>query len=549
MGGEPGAATPHGEGHWQDHRALAVVLRVVVAVLPFAASVAAGIGFGTLLPRPHTGVATLAWWVSVLAVSAVALRLADRLTRRLLPIAVLLELSLLFPQRAPSRFKLALQSGSGKHIREHVEAANRIGLEGDPAETAENILTLVAALTTHHRPSRKHSERVRAYTDLLAEELALSARDRHRLRWAALLHDVGKVSVPVEILEGTGALDAAAWEQIQRHPMDGARLVHPLWDWLGPWAPTVEQHHERFDGKGYPHGLAGEDICLGARIVTVADSFEAMTARRSYNEPMSLEAARERLAELSGEQFDPGMVRAFLGISIRRLRWAYGPIAWFVEAPVLAGLTRLAPEVLASAGRATAAALGVSLSVAAAGGPHNLHVPVLSGQLVSNAKPANVEGTSTARPGTKGAGPTPSAGAGTGAIAGGGSGGPGTGTTTTGGTSATTSPTAGAAGGDGSGGGGGGAGGSTTTLVSVPGVSVTTPSTLPVIGPIPTLPPGPSTSTTITVPPVTTTTVTIPHLTTTTTVTIPKVTTTTLKVTIPPVTTPTTPKPPPLPLP
>src|SRR5947208_3214848 len=81
-------------------------------------------------------------------------------------------------------------------------------------------------------------------------------RDRHRLRWAALLHDVGKLKVPADLLNGTGNLNEGQWEKIKRHPMDGARLIAPMWDFLGPWAQTIEQHHERHDGTGYPRGLA-----------------------------------------------------------------------------------------------------------------------------------------------------------------------------------------------------------------------------------------------------------------------------------------------------
>src|SRR5439155_783874 len=81
----------------------------------------------------------------------------------------------------------------------------------------------------------------------------LSDRDRHRLRWAALLHDVGKIHVDVALLDNPGPLDDAGWDVLRRHPTEGSKLLAPLWDWLGPFAPTVEQHHERWDGEGYPH--------------------------------------------------------------------------------------------------------------------------------------------------------------------------------------------------------------------------------------------------------------------------------------------------------
>jgi putative nucleotidyltransferase with HDIG domain len=338
---------------WREHRLLAAAVRAVVVVAPFAASVAAGLAVGAAVPARGT----LAWWAAVLAVSTVCMAAVDRLGRRLLPLAVLLDLNLLFPDQAPSRFRVALKSGSVKHVHEQAP------------ESAETIVTLVAALGAHHRPSRKHSERVRAYTELVAEELHLSAEDRHRLRWAALLHDIGKVDVPVEVLNGTGPLSDEGWRVIHRHPTDGARLITPLRQWLGPWAATVEQHHERFDGSGYPAGLTGDAICTGARIVAVADTFEAMTARRSYQEPMPLDQARARLADLSGTHFDPAVVRAFLAVSLGKLRWAYGPLAWLAEAPALAAISGMAPAAAAGA-RAGAAALSVAVAASAAGVSH-----------------------------------------------------------------------------------------------------------------------------------------------------------------------------------
>lgn len=355
------------EGHWRDHPVLAALVRATATIGPLAAGIGLGLLVAVALPSPKSPFTFVGWWALVLAVSTLGLRVADRLARRLLPLAVLLELSLLFPEQAPSRFKAALTGGSTKHLHEHMAAAEKAGVQGDTTEATRAILALVAALGAHHRPSRKHSERVRAFSELVAEELDLPERDRHRLRWAALLHDVGKVHVPLGILEGTGQLSEEAWQVIQRHPTDGGRLIAPLWDWLGPWAPTVEQHHERFDGQGYPHGLRGDDICLGARIVAVSDSFEAMTAKRSYQEPMTLEAARTRLTALAGSQLDPTVVRAFMGISIKRLRWAYGPLAWLVEAPMLVTLGNLAPAAAATGARIGTAVAGVALVAAATG--------------------------------------------------------------------------------------------------------------------------------------------------------------------------------------
>jgi hypothetical protein len=133
---------------------------------------------------------------------------------------------------------------------------------------------------------------------------------------------------------------------------------------LGPWAAAIEQHHERWDGTGYPKGLAGTDIGLGARIVAVADAYEVMTSPRPYRRATSTRSAREELARgAAGTQFDPAVVRAFLTISLGRLRRIVGPVAWLFQIPLLASMSRL--EVAASiVGRQFAAMAG---SVAAVG--------------------------------------------------------------------------------------------------------------------------------------------------------------------------------------
>src|SRR5436309_3021757 len=142
----------------------------------------------------------------------------------------------------------------------------QIGVEDDPARAARQILGLVAALSAHDRKTRGHSERVRAYTDMLAGELDLGDEDRDRLRWAALLHDIGKLRVPGRILNKAGKPDRFERERLQAHPAAGAAIAEPLLPWLGRWAATIVQHHERFDGQGYPAGLEGEEISRGAEL-------------------------------------------------------------------------------------------------------------------------------------------------------------------------------------------------------------------------------------------------------------------------------------------
>ena len=310
------------------------MLRVAVAAAPLTAGVAAGITLGRLVPQSR--VTVLGWWLLVLGGSALVVAGVERLGRRLLPLATLLQLSLLFPDRAPSRFAVALRAGSSRRLADRLLDVER-ATDGTPAAAAEAILALIGALTLHDRPSRGHSERVRAFTDLIAGQMGLHAAERDRLRWAALLHDVGKLSVAPAVLNKPARLDDDEWEVVRRHPAEGERLVAPLSTFLGEWADTVGQHHERWDGSGYPHGLAGEQISRGARIVAVADAFEVMTGTRTYRRPLRPELARAELVANNATQFDPHVVRAFLNVSLGTLRRVLTPLAWLLQVPFLAG--------------------------------------------------------------------------------------------------------------------------------------------------------------------------------------------------------------------
>jgi putative nucleotidyltransferase with HDIG domain len=271
---------------WLAHSRAGLLVSALSFAIPVVLSIGAVFGASKLLPHPTTDLERALWWVAVLLIAWIAAVLGERLARPLLPLASLLRMSLLFPDRAPSRFAVAWRSGSTRQLDRYVHGHDQSG-HREPLEAATQILVMVTALSSHDRRTRGHSERVRAYTDLIADELRLPQPDRDRLRWAALLHDVGKISVDVDILNKSGAPSPAEWEILHRHPIEGSRMIEPLRAWLGEWGLAVEQHHENFDGSGYPYGIAGDQISLGARIVAVADSFEVMTAARSYKSPMS----------------------------------------------------------------------------------------------------------------------------------------------------------------------------------------------------------------------------------------------------------------------
>jgi HD-GYP domain-containing protein (c-di-GMP phosphodiesterase class II) len=366
---------------WQGRPIQATGLRVLAVAIPVAAGVVASTVLSRLLAYPEGWALVVLWWTAVLSVSTLVVALVDRQARRLLPLAALLKLSMVFPDKAPSRFGTALRAGSVRNLEDRVaEMRARGAADEEPSRAAGRILELVGALSVHDRGTRGHAERVRAYSDLLGLQIGLTEDERDKLRWASLLHDVGKVAVPTEILNKAGAPDESEWAVIHRHPEEGGRLAAPLRAWLGEWADTIEQHHERWDGLGYPHHLAGEEICRGARIVAVADAFEVMTAARSYKRPMDVKAARAELTAGAGSQFDPTMVRAFLMISIGQMRWISGPLAWFAQLPFLQGVTGVAGQAAAIGGRVLAGAAlfagiaGPAVSANGADGP-DVHAP------------------------------------------------------------------------------------------------------------------------------------------------------------------------------
>jgi putative nucleotidyltransferase with HDIG domain len=365
---QSGGQTPTREGRWAGRPVLSAGLVVVAHALPIGAAVATSALLSRQLTEPHGWTGHLGQWTLLFAASTAVLLVVDRGAKRLLPLAALLKLSMLFPDAAPKRLTVARKSGSVRNLQARLEEAKALGADDQPTRAAEVILALVGALHAHDRHTRGHSERVRWFTDLLAEELKLPPADRDRLRWAALLHDIGKLQIPTRILNKPGKLVRREWRHIHRHPEAGARIVAPLAPWLGEWSATIEQHHEKYDGTGYPHGLKGDEISLGARIVAVADAYEVMTAVRAYKKAASAATARKELTRSAGTHFDPAIVRAFLNISIGRLRWVSGPVAWVAQIPFVGWVPRLAEGAAAVSGQAAGAAGAVGTAAVLSGG-------------------------------------------------------------------------------------------------------------------------------------------------------------------------------------
>jgi putative nucleotidyltransferase with HDIG domain len=189
------------------------------------------------------------------------------------------------------------------------------GLAAAEAETRAAYLgairALAAALDARDPYTAGHSERVSTLSVMMGRIMNLGSEELEILRLGALLHDIGKIGVSDEILRKTGPLTAAEFEQIKRHPALGARILRQV-PFLAPHLPIVELHHERPDGRGYPFGLVADDIPLAARIVHVADAFDAMTTARAYRAARPASEAFDELERFVDTQFDAACVEALL---------------------------------------------------------------------------------------------------------------------------------------------------------------------------------------------------------------------------------------------
>ncbi|HZP28448.1 MAG TPA: HD-GYP domain-containing protein [Acidimicrobiia bacterium] len=350
---------------WRPRPAISRLVRIAALSVPVVAAVAAGVATGRALPRP-AGLGETMWIVAVVGVATIALVTVDRVARHALPLAWLYRLTVVFPDKAPSRLRVAFRSASIARLQRRAQAEGRA--PATPADGIDDLVALAAALSTHDRRTRAHSERVRALTRVVGEQLRLSPAAVERLEWAAFLHDIGKLTVPPSILNKTGRPDAGEWSLLARHPDEGAHLAAPLTPWLGDWLRGVRDHHERWDGTGYPNRLAGPEISLAGRIVCVTDAFETMTAVRSYKRPMSATTARRELVACSGTHFDPHVVRAFLDVSLGRLWWILGPVSWLALVPLVGRLPRAAAAGVARhPGRVAGGLRAAGLALAAAG--------------------------------------------------------------------------------------------------------------------------------------------------------------------------------------
>jgi putative nucleotidyltransferase with HDIG domain len=170
---------------------------------------------------------------------------------------------------------------------------------------------LINAVDAKDPFAKEHSHNVSRMAVEIARQLNLPATEIEVIRYAGLLHDIGKIGIQQEILTKTGKLTDREYEVLKRHPVLGCTILKDV-KFLEKEIPIILHHHERFDGAGYPHGLKQREIPLGARILSVADSFDAMTAGRSYKKKIDRAVAVQEIRNNSGTQFSPEIVEAFL---------------------------------------------------------------------------------------------------------------------------------------------------------------------------------------------------------------------------------------------
>lgn len=219
-----------------------------------------------------------------------------------------------------SKEQLILKSQTELIKEDSAEKIKRIDkLYKDLQETyMRSIKTLIQIIDARDHYTHRHSENVCKYASAIAKTMGLNVKEVEAIKEACALHDLGKIAVHDYILNKPGKLTKKEWEQIKLHSTRGAQILAPL-SFLDGVIDIVRQHHERYDGKGYPDGRKAEQIYLGSRIIAVADAFDAMTSKRPYRQrPLTKQEAIKELKSNSGTQFDPKVVKIFLKILKKR---------------------------------------------------------------------------------------------------------------------------------------------------------------------------------------------------------------------------------------
>ncbi len=197
-----------------------------------------------------------------------------------------------------------------REIQDSLQQLENFRMQKGSVNYLDFLKVLIYILESKEPYTNGHSERVSVYSDMIAQELRLSSREKEDLQIATLLHDIGKVGLSNRLLEKTRLSEKESLD-IRLHPVKGVHLIEPL-AFSHTITPAIRHHHERWDGNGYPDGLAGDTIPLLARIIALADSYDAMISDRPYRQGLSLQRVQEEIETNSGTQFDPLLAEVFL---------------------------------------------------------------------------------------------------------------------------------------------------------------------------------------------------------------------------------------------
>jgi response regulator RpfG family c-di-GMP phosphodiesterase len=224
-------------------------------------------------------------------------------------------------EQARQRYRTSLE----RRVRDRTAELQQ-ALQDLETTYSTTLWALVAALDAREQEVSNHSQRVVRFTLAIAGRLGFAEKDLPDLGRGALLHDIGKIGITDSILLKPGKLTDQEWTVMRTHPQIGFDILKAI-PFLGAPADIVLSHQERFDGKGYPRGLSGDALPLGARIFVVADTYDAITSDRPYRKRQTSEAARAEISRCSGTQFDPRCVEAFLSIPVTELEALARPTA------------------------------------------------------------------------------------------------------------------------------------------------------------------------------------------------------------------------------
>jgi putative two-component system response regulator len=204
-------------------------------------------------------------------------------------------------------------------VKARIQRSDELMLAQLKAAYKDSLFVLANAIERRDSYTHAHMRRLNDYARLLAEQFEWDREQLEDLEFGAILHDIGKIYIPEDVLQKEGKLNDEEMSDMRKHPEVGAHMIKDI-PYLASATPMVLYHHERWDGGGYPEGLSGEEIPLGARLLAVADAFDAMTSNRPYRNALSAEVAYQEILNCSGTQFDPEVVEAM------KICWESGQI-------------------------------------------------------------------------------------------------------------------------------------------------------------------------------------------------------------------------------